>query len=243
MSSNKLETFEIREVSRMEISGSPYNPRRISDTARRKLKKGVEAHGLVQPIVVNLRTMHVVGGHQRLALMDAAMRKSDYPLTVAAIDVDDKAEREINLLLNADGAMGEWDPDALAAMLDSMPIDLDASGLTPFDVQLITDNPNWAPTFQERPESAAEVERVKAVAERAKQVAAPSVTPEEAWEAGKVDIIAQKARIKQHDQAEFYFLLVFPDEAQRDRALTWLGDKPGAKYVDGELLLARIVGS
>ena len=65
------------------------------------------------PIVVNRRTMAVVSGHQRLALLDDLIRKDDYPLQAAKIDIDEKEEAVLNVSLNNQSLMGEWDSFAL----------------------------------------------------------------------------------------------------------------------------------
>jgi ParB-like chromosome segregation protein Spo0J len=55
-----LETYQMLTVKRNEIHLSDYNPRRISEGAKKKLKRNIKAHGFVQPIIINSRTMRVV---------------------------------------------------------------------------------------------------------------------------------------------------------------------------------------
>ena len=110
---NKYEKFSIEEVKRNEIQGADYNPRRITEEAKKKLKKSLKEHGLVMPIVVNRRTMTIVSGHQRVSLLDDIIHKDDYPLHVAMIDVDEKQEAVLNVSLNNQSLMGEWDTFAL----------------------------------------------------------------------------------------------------------------------------------
>ena len=121
MGANKLEVFEIVKVNRQDIHGADYNPRKISEAARKKLRAGLKKYGSVQPIVVNKRTMNIVGGHKRLGEFDDIIRKPDYELTVAMIDVDEKDEVAINILLNNQSVMGEWDTFALQDIKNQFP--------------------------------------------------------------------------------------------------------------------------
>jgi len=121
MGANKLESFTAETVNRKDIHGADYNPRKISDSAKKKLRKKMREWGAVQPIVVNRRTMTIVGGHQRIEAMDSILRKDDYELTVAMIDVDEKQEAAINVFLNNPSAQGEWDVFALQDMKDIFP--------------------------------------------------------------------------------------------------------------------------
>src|SRR5689334_18110966 len=89
-----LESFEIVSVRRSELKGAPYNPRQLGESEKRKLAKGLKRHGLVAPITWNARTGFVVGGHQRLTIMDSIVGKGDYTLNVARIDVDEAREKE-----------------------------------------------------------------------------------------------------------------------------------------------------
>ena len=113
MGANKLENFEIVKVNRKDIHGADYNPRKISESARKKLRAGIKKYGIVQPVIVNKKTMNIVGGHQRITEMDTIIRKPDYELSITMIDVDEKNEVSINVFLNNQSAMGEWDTFAL----------------------------------------------------------------------------------------------------------------------------------
>ena len=117
--SNKFEKFEIIKINRNEIHGADYNPRKISDAAFQKLKRKIRKDGLITPIVVNKRTMTVVGGHQRLRAMDEIAKKTDYDMSVAMIDVDENKEVELNIFRNNTSAMGEWDAEMLVDLKGS----------------------------------------------------------------------------------------------------------------------------
>ncbi len=122
MSINKYEKFNLRTIKRSEIHGAEYNPRKISEAARKKLGQIIKKHGLVMPAVVwNKRTGNVVGGHQRLDRLDSFFKGEDYELTISEIDVSQDEEIKINILLNNPSAQGEWDNDLLANIKESFP--------------------------------------------------------------------------------------------------------------------------
>lgn len=135
MENNKYEKYQIETVARSSIHEAPYNPRKISDEARKKLKKGLEQYGLVQPIVVNRLTMNVVGGHQKLAIMDKGNKypENDYMLQVAMIKVDEETEVKINIFLNNPAAQGEWDNELLQEIKIAYP-DIDFQKDLAFDM-------------------------------------------------------------------------------------------------------------
>ena len=129
---NKYEKFDIELIKRCDIHGADYNPRKISEVAKKKLKKSLKEYGLVQPIVVNRRTMTIVSGHQRVTILDDVIGKDDYPLKVAMIDVDEKQEAILNVQLNNQNLMGEWDTFALQDLHNIFP-DIDFEGDFGFD--------------------------------------------------------------------------------------------------------------
>lgn len=125
---SKYQSFVTETLHRSALTGAPYNPRILSADAKRRLKASLQKVGLVQPIVWNRQTGHVVGGHQRLAQLDALEGTENYTLTVAVLDVDETREKEINILLNNTLVSGDWDYEELKAVLNSEGLDLEATG-------------------------------------------------------------------------------------------------------------------
>lgn len=123
MPSNKFEKYNILQVNRTEITGAEYNPRKISESAKKKLKRGMKTFGLLAPIIVNRLTMNVVSGHQKLAIMDEDHKypENDYTLTVAMVELSEEDEVKANVLLNNQSAQGEWDMTALQSIVDLFP--------------------------------------------------------------------------------------------------------------------------
>ncbi|WP_099465167.1 ParB N-terminal domain-containing protein [Parabacteroides provencensis] len=126
------------ELKRSAIHFADYNPRTLSEEEKKTLKRGIKKFGLVGGLVVNKCTgMTVVSGHQRLTVMDELNKfpDNDYALRVDLIDVDDKQEKELNILLNNPNAQGKWDADKLRSLVPD--IDWQDAGLTDVDLNWI----------------------------------------------------------------------------------------------------------
>ena len=52
--------MEIEHIKITDLKPAEYNPRRISDDDYQKLKNSISTFGLVDPIIVNLKNMHIV---------------------------------------------------------------------------------------------------------------------------------------------------------------------------------------
>jgi DNA modification methylase len=95
------------------LKQAPYNPRKISDKAMAGLRASLDRWGIVQDVVVNRRTGHIVGGHQRVAALKAAGVKE---APVCWVDLDETEEKALNVALNNPHIGGEFD-DTLQALL------------------------------------------------------------------------------------------------------------------------------
>lgn len=138
MELSKYIKSESVELNRSAIHFAGYNPRKLSDESRKTLKRGIKKFGLVGGIVVNKRTgLTVVSGHQRLSVMDELQKfpDNDYRIRVDVIDVDEKQEKELNILMNNPNAQGSWDYEALARLVPD--IDYKDAGLTDADLNMI----------------------------------------------------------------------------------------------------------
>lgn len=116
------------------MKNAPYNPRSISDAAKKKLRQGIERFGVVDYPVWNVRTGNIVGGHRRTEALDALAGSEDYTLWAQQIDVDDKTEKELNIFLNNADAQGDFDMDKLGAMFKDGELTVENTG---FDLGLV----------------------------------------------------------------------------------------------------------
>lgn len=117
-----------------ELKPAPYNPRvslKPGMPAYDRLARSLQEFELVQPIVWNEQTGHVVSGHQRLqVLKDQSIEE----IEVVVVSLTLEREKALNIALNNSLIAGEWDPAKLVDLveeLDALP-DFDAT-LTGFD--------------------------------------------------------------------------------------------------------------
>lgn len=169
MNANRLEKYTVGVVNRAAIHGAPYNPRKISKEAERKLRKSLRDFGALAPIVWNKTTGNIVSGHQRLSQMDTILKKQDYELTVAIVELDKETEVKANITLNNPSVMGEWDTDRLAEIKIDFP-DMDFEkdlGFDKFDIDLIFADTELEEDvftqFEQQQEVKSEVDRLREV--------------------------------------------------------------------------------
>ena len=142
----KVKQAQSITIQRSQINFASYNPRRLSDTAKKKLKANLKRIGLAGGIVWNETTGNLVSGHQRLSIIDEIEKynpdthENDYPIRVEVLQLSDKEEKEQNIFFNSTTAQGEFDNDLLAALIPE--IDYDLAGLDEADINvLIADVP------------------------------------------------------------------------------------------------------
>ena len=114
-----------------ELLPADYNPRKDlkpGDPEYEKLKRSIEQFGYVEPVIWNGRTGRVVGGHQRLkVLQDSGITE----IECVVVDLPESKEKALNIALNK--ISGDWDRDKLALLItDLQAEDFDVS-LTGFD--------------------------------------------------------------------------------------------------------------
>lgn len=126
MTEPSLARVEMRTSELLECA-APYNPRKIGDAEMDALRRSIRTFGLVQPVIFNLRTRHVVGGHQRVI---AAGLETIESLPVEIVDLDLTAERQLNLALNK--ISGQWDEEKLRALLNDLAVEGADLSLTGF---------------------------------------------------------------------------------------------------------------
>src|SRR5262245_22982363 len=122
--------MDVTEVATADLArmAAPYNPRRISEHDLAALRRSLKFFGTVEPVIVNRRSGHIVGGHQRVK---AAEAEEIATLPVVYVDLDDPSERQLNIALNR--ISGEWDPEALErvlAELQASGADMELTGFT-----------------------------------------------------------------------------------------------------------------
>ncbi len=109
----------IRIVPLVDIIPAPYNPRTISEDALNGLAASLERFGVVEPIIWNERTKHIVGGHQRFQVLK---QRGDKDAQVIVVNLDDTEEKALNVTLNNPNISGQF-TDQLQELLTALKLD------------------------------------------------------------------------------------------------------------------------
>jgi len=125
-------TISFRTMPLGELRPAPYNPRQRlqpGDPAYRKLKASLREFGLVEPLIWNEVTGHVVGGHARLRIL-RALGVTEVPVAVVRLSIE--REKALNVVLNNHEAQGRFDTEKLTQLLIELE-ELPEFKLTGFD--------------------------------------------------------------------------------------------------------------
>jgi len=107
--------IETKKIS--ELNPAKYNPREISDESLKGLKASLQRFGCVEPIIWNEKTGNVVGGHQRLKVIDTEETE------VVVVDLDEIEEKALNVALNNPEIQGKWNYEKLGILLPELKIE------------------------------------------------------------------------------------------------------------------------
>lgn len=129
--------MEMKKLKLKELIPSDYNPRKDlqpGDSEYEKLKRSLETFGYVDPIIWNQKTKRVVGGHQRLKVLEDLGYET---IDCVVVDLDEDKEKALNVALNK--ISGDWDKDKLVILISDLEAtDFDVS-LTGFDPEELDD--------------------------------------------------------------------------------------------------------
>lgn len=140
--------MKLDKIKFTSISPSDYNPRKMNRDEMNILSKNLEEFGLVDPIIINLKNNHIIGGHQRYTALKKKYKKSenleDLEFNVIKLgDIgwvfesdeltieDETHEKALNLALNK--ISGTWEYDKLSSLLKELNNDMFDINLTGFD--------------------------------------------------------------------------------------------------------------
>lgn len=129
----QIEKKKIRDLDR-----AAYNPRIDlipGDTEYENLRRSILTYGMIIPVVWNKRTNRVVGGHQRLTVLE---NEGETEVDVSVVDLDETQERQLNVSLNK--IEGGWDEEKLAALLAELGDDAPLTGFTQAEIDSLTND-------------------------------------------------------------------------------------------------------
>lgn len=92
---------------------------------------------MIIPVVWNERTNRVVGGHQRLTVLE---NEGETETDVSVVDLDETQERQLNVALNK--IEGGWDDEKLGQLLAELGDDAPLTGFTQAEIDSLTNDIN-----------------------------------------------------------------------------------------------------
>lgn len=216
MANSKYQKFTVETINRADIKNAEYNPRIMDKEAKKRLKKGLQEHGLVSAITWNKRTGNLVGGHQRLEQLDALERNKNYSLDVCVIDVDEAEEAVLNVQLNNPSMQGEWDLDKLAGITEEFDIGFEEMGFTKLDIDFMYDGDE---RFTERFEPPEKQEATDALE--------------------KIKDFRKESREKYADNnnINWFLEIVFADEKEKEEFCKKIHISKNEKYITAEQVM------
>lgn len=139
--------MQIRTMAIAQIKLAAYNPRKDlqpGDPEYERIKRSLLEYDLIEPLIWNKRTGNLVGGHQRLKVLQELGHDK---VQVSVVDLPEDKEKALNLALNK--VQGEWDLSALKDLLQELDTGAFDMQITGFDMpeleELMTQIHVWQP--------------------------------------------------------------------------------------------------
>ena len=137
----------VQRINIKNINPALYNPRKdlkLGDPEYEKLKKSLTEFDLVEPLIWNKRTGNLVGGHQRLKILEEMGQQE---VDVSVVDLPPSKEKALNLALNK--IQGDWDLPKLKDLLEELntgEFDMEITGFDDKEIEdLMTQFHAWSP--------------------------------------------------------------------------------------------------
>ncbi|MCL1654246.1 ParB N-terminal domain-containing protein [Elizabethkingia miricola] len=253
---NKIKQSETKVLNRSDINFASYNPRKLSDEARKALKKNIKENGLLGGIVVNERTGNIVSGHQRVSIADEVNKynpesgQNNYQIKVEIIDVDEKREKELNIFMNSKSVQGEYDYAKLALMIPD--IDVELAGLDDVDMSFIeieTPEPVEIDIVTFEPQASKKEKSITQELDNSISMPETSVSEMERAESDakerqeKIDAVKKvKESVKENSiyEGDPYFTISFDSYENKVFFLEQFGISADVKIIKGEELAEKI---
>ena len=105
-------TWQLKTYKLADLTDYFKNPRHITETEFKQLKKSLDTFGLIDKPIINADAANtIIGGHQRKHVLEASGVK-EIECWIPDRELSDKEVEELNIRLNKN--TGQWDFDVLA---------------------------------------------------------------------------------------------------------------------------------
>lgn len=146
---------ELQIIKLNDLNPDPDNPRVALSGEHpqyQKIKSSIEGSGFVDPIIFDSKTRELIGGHQRLKILQEGGVVDLYVLMLGGIswafpsmdvpELTPTRRKQLNLALNK--AVGDWDYGKLSEVFTHLKEDPDfdpnLTGFDPFEISACTDD-------------------------------------------------------------------------------------------------------
>lgn len=109
--------MEVKTVKLSELVPDPSNPRTHPERNLDAIRASIARFGQVEPIVVQRGTHRIIGGHGRLAALNALGATE---AAVVEVEIDDAGASALGLALNRTAELAGWDSETLGRSLAAL---------------------------------------------------------------------------------------------------------------------------
>lgn len=106
----KIPDWPVEVVEFKDVEPLPDNPRKMGGRQRARLAAGLDRWGLVEPLVFNRRTGHLLGGHERFRKL---CRDGAESAEMVVVDIDGDDEIPLTVTLNNPAIQGSFTNDTV----------------------------------------------------------------------------------------------------------------------------------
>jgi hypothetical protein len=250
---NKYEDYSIGVIKRSDIKNAPYNPRKISERAKEKLKSYIRKYKLKSPLTWNKRTGNLVSGHRRLEVLDLLHGGVDYELTLAIVDEELNDEVRDNIFMNNPDAQGEFDGDLMGKILTEFP-ELDPKkdfGFEQVNIDFILsqaiefDYDGFMKQTEEQKKMIDEIQKIEESKIEDKMEKRPQVTGDKLWDINKKYLDQRKeldnrGESRLPEKHDYTVMIVFNNNLAKWRFMELFGKKNTERTLSGSKFLETL---
>ena len=192
----------------------------------------------------NEKTGNLVGGHQRLSVLDELEGNQDYELTVDVVSMSPARETEANVFLNNPDAQGTYDLEKLAILFNEGDLTPEGAGWSPLELDTIFEGTDLLAVaepetqIEESAEKLAEMKAANGTTSNGDAIRDP--VKHEAVKAERERAREKMEALNEADDEEFYSVVVFGSFDARAKFNAYFDSDVESKNVDGNKVLFKL---